>query len=82
MESIEASIWCFLQKDTYSEVVLTAINLGHDTDTTAAIAGGLAGLYYGVEGIPDSWVNAIARLEDIIELGRKLESKYYRRAEK
>ncbi len=75
MESIEASIWCFLQKHTYQEVVITAINLGHDTDTTAAIAGGLAGLYYGLDGIPDIWISAIARLEDIILLGEKLEKR-------
>lgn len=76
MESIEASIWCFLQRDTYSEVVLTAINLGHDTDTTAAIAGGLAGLYYGATGIPEYWLVSIARLEDILELGEQLHTKY------
>lgn len=76
MESIESSIWCFLQKDTYSEVVLTAINLGHDTDTTAAIAGGLAGLYYGAGSMPEYWLASIARLEDIIELGNQLHAKY------
>ncbi|MFK7980163.1 MAG: ADP-ribosylglycohydrolase family protein [Saprospiraceae bacterium] len=76
MESIETSIWCFLQRDTYSEVVLTAINLGHDTDTTAAIAGGLAGLYYGATNIPDYWLAAIARFEDIMELGEELSTKY------
>ena len=76
MESIHSSIWCFLQKDTYSDVVLTAINLGHDTDTTAAIAGGLAGLYYGAVGIPEYWLASIARFEDILELGDKLNEKY------
>lgn len=76
MESIEASIWCFLQRDTYSAVVLTAINLGHDTDTTAAIVGGLAGLYYGAASMPEDWVTSIARFEDIVELGNKLNEKY------
>lgn len=76
MESIQASIWCFLQRDTYAEVVLTAINLGHDTDTTGAIAGGLAGLYYGQEGMPSEWISAIARKEDILDLGQRLGEKY------
>ena len=76
MESIEASIWCFLQRETYTDVVLTAINLGHDTDTTAAIAGGLAGLYYGSEGIPDYWLASLARMEDIIDLGNRLHQRY------
>lgn len=76
MHSIEASIWCFLQRDTYSEVVLTAVNLGHDTDTTAAIAGGLAGLYYGLAGVSESWLNLLARKEDIIALGERLNRKF------
>lgn len=76
MESIQASIWCFLQRDSYADVVLTAINLGHDTDTTGAIAGGLAGLYYGQEGIPSEWISAIARREDIVDLGQRLGEKY------
>gem|GEM_PF-120010 len=76
MESIETSIWCFLQRDTYREVVLTAINLGHDTDTTAAIAGGLAGFYYGAVSIPNDWLASIARLEDIMALGDQLGVKY------
>lgn len=76
MESIEASIWCFLQKEDYASVVFEAINLGHDTDTTAAIAGGLAGLFYGAENIPEYWIASLARMEDIIELGNQLNDKY------
>lgn len=76
MESIESSIWCFLQKDSYKEVVLSAINLGHDTDTTAAIAGGLAGLYYGVEEIPQHWLKELKRRDDIVALGQRLAEKY------
>ena len=75
MESIEASIWCFLQGDTYAAIVLSAVNLGHDTDTTAAIAGGLAGLYYGMEGMPEKWIQTIARRADIMDLGERLRDK-------
>ena len=45
IESIEAALWCMLNTSSYEECVLKAVNLGHDTDTTAAIAGGLAGEY-------------------------------------
>lgn len=76
MESLEASLWCFLKKENYSETVLEAINLGHDTDTTAAIVGGLAGLFYGAKNIPEDWITSIARMEDIIELGNQLNKKY------
>ncbi|WP_238698804.1 ADP-ribosylglycohydrolase family protein, partial [Flavobacterium circumlabens] len=41
LDSLQASLWCFLNSDSYNETVLKAVNLGEDTDTTAAIAGGL-----------------------------------------
>ncbi|MCS3530255.1 ADP-ribosylglycohydrolase family protein [Chryseobacterium sp. JUb7] len=68
LHSLEASLWCFLNSDSYSEAVLKAVNLGEDTDTTGAITGGIAGIYYGVEDIPEEWVSVLARKEDIEEL--------------
>jgi ADP-ribosyl-[dinitrogen reductase] hydrolase len=44
-----------LQEGDYASVVRAAIALGHDTDTTAAIAGGLAGIRFGEAGIPSRW---------------------------
>ena len=75
IEVLESSIWFFLNKDSYKDTILSIINLGHDTDTSAAIAGGLAGLYYGREGMPEEWVASIARLDDIVELANKLNEK-------
>lgn len=66
--SLEASLWCLLNNDSYKETALAAVNLGEDTDTTAAIAGGLAGIYYGYEDIPDHWLEQIARFDYIDEL--------------
>ncbi|BDD10811.1 hypothetical protein FUAX_32430 [Fulvitalea axinellae] len=76
IESLEASLWCLLKSETYEEVVLKSVNLGHDTDTTAAISGGLAGLYFGVDNIPVFWRASLARLEDIVALGEKISRKY------
>ena len=53
IEVLESSMWFFLNKESYKDTILSIINLGHDTDTSAVIAGGLAGLYYGREGIPE-----------------------------
>ena len=73
IDTLEAALWCFLNSSSYSEAVLKAVNLGEDADTTPAVTGGLAGIYYGVENIPEEWMNQIARIEDIIDLGRRLE---------
>ena len=73
IEVLESSIWFFLQTDNYRDSILGIINLGHDTDTSAAITGGLSGLYYGVDNIPTHWVNTIARKKDIINLCEDLD---------
>ncbi|MEN9948495.1 MAG: hypothetical protein RL106_1318 [Bacteroidota bacterium] len=71
MHTLEASIWCLLNSHSYSEVVLKAVNLGKDTDTTAAVTGGLAGLIYGFDAIPKEWVSQLARKKDIEELAER-----------
>lgn len=80
MHSLEASLWCFLKYGDYASAVLAAVNLGKDTDTTAAITGGLAGLYYGLDLVPEDWINTIARLEDIYQLADRLEKAYPRKS--
>lgn len=71
VDTLEAALWCFVNSSTYEDCVLTAVNLGDDTDTIAAIAGSLAGIYYGCggeTGIPDRWIQQIARREWIEQL--------------
>lgn len=67
IDSIEAALWCLLHTESYEACVLKAVNLGDDTDTTAAIAGGLAGIYYGYEKIPEKWKKEIIRRQWIEE---------------
>src|SRR5690606_19286825 len=74
--SLEAAIWCLLNTSSYKDCVLKAVNLGKDTDTVAAIAGGLAGLYYGYESIPEEWLNVIVKKDYVEDLCLKLSSKY------
>ncbi len=45
-----------------------AVNLGRDTDTVAAITGGLAGIYYGYEDISEEWIGDILYIEEVIRL--------------
>jgi len=70
----EASIWCLLTTSSYEEAVLKAVNLGNDTDTTAAVTGGLAGLVYGFESIPKKWVDQLEKRDDIEDLTDRLEN--------
>ncbi|WP_149206017.1 ADP-ribosylglycohydrolase family protein [Flavobacterium johnsoniae] len=76
LHSLEASFWCFLNSDSYGETVLKAVNLGEDTDTTGAIAGGLAGIYYGIENMPQKWIDNLVRSNDIKDLAKRLSNKY------
>lgn len=71
VDTLEAAIWCLMNTDNYKECVLTAVNLGEDTDTVAAIAGSLAGALYGYNSIPEDWRNTLKRTEYIEELCEK-----------
>ena len=71
LDTLESALWCLLHSNSYRECVLLAVNLGNDTDTTGAVAGGLAGIMYGTggdKGIPKEWINQIAKKEWIGEL--------------
>ena len=59
LDTERAALWCLANTSCYAECVLAAVNLGDDTDTTAAVAGGLAGVAYGMEGIPGEWLDAL-----------------------
>lgn len=58
-KSLEAALWCFINTESFEEGVLQAVNLGDDTDTTAAIYGQLAGAFYGYKAIPEKWRSAV-----------------------
>ncbi|TXF90560.1 crystallin J1 [Neolewinella aurantiaca] len=76
VQSLEAALWSIFNADNYRDTVLNAVNLGEDTDTTACIAGAPAALLYGVESIPANWLEALARREEIIDLGDRLNATY------
>ncbi|HJB49901.1 ADP-ribosylglycohydrolase family protein [Anaeromassilibacillus sp. D41t1_190614_C2] len=61
IHTLQAALWCLLKTPSYQDCMLTAIRLGEDTDTTAAVAGGLSGLWYGVQAIPNHWLEKLAK---------------------
>ena len=77
VHTLEASLWCLLTSSSFSECVLKAVNLGNDTDTTGAVAGGLAGLYWGEESIPREWLRELAREEMIRVMAVRLAAAIY-----
>ncbi|SFW78250.1 ADP-ribosylglycohydrolase family protein [Chitinophaga sancti] len=76
VRTLEAAIWLLIHTNSYAEAVLTAVNLGNDTDTTAAVTGGIAGLHYGWEEIPAEWLNILAGKERIENLITNLQVKF------
>lgn len=63
LDTLKASLWCILNTDNYKDAVLRAVNLGSDTDTTAAVTGGLAGIIYGYDAIPKEWIDKLKNKE-------------------
>ncbi len=73
LDTLWAAIWCVEKTTNYRYAVLKAIDLGDDSDTTASVAGGIAGLIYGIggeKGVPSNWIEQLACrnwLEDAAE---------------
>ena len=60
VNALEAALWAFWSDDnSFEKGALAAVNLGDDTDTTAAIYGQLAGAYYGYKTLPEKWVTHV-----------------------
>ena len=74
VHTLEAALWSLFNSSSYAECVLKAVNLGEDTDTTGAVAGGLAGIYFGFDSIPENWIKQIARIDDIFDLADRFEA--------
>jgi ADP-ribosyl-[dinitrogen reductase] hydrolase len=72
VRSLEAALWALDRSDSFREGCLLAVNLGGDTDTTAAVFGQLAGALYGEDAIPDEWRATLARRELVERLADAL----------
>lgn len=66
VHTLEAALWTFHNTESFGDGALLAVNLGDDTDTTAAVYGQLAGAYYGYDNIPSEWTDIIA-MKDVLE---------------
>lgn len=72
VKSLEAALWAFYNSETFEEGCLLAVNLGDDADTTGTVYGQVAGAYYGVQGIPQLWLDVLYERDEIGRLADKL----------
>jgi ADP-ribosyl-[dinitrogen reductase] hydrolase len=54
-----SAVWALRTTESYERAVAAAVDLGGDTDTVAAVTGGLAGAVYGLDAIPRRWREAL-----------------------
>lgn len=72
VDSLEAAVWALITTESFEEGLLKAVNLGDDADTAGAIAGGLAGLYYGYESVPEEWKKVVVRRDEIVRMCERM----------
>ncbi|WP_216430135.1 ADP-ribosylglycohydrolase family protein [Arcanobacterium phocae] len=68
VDTLAIVFYSLLNSRSYEETIQCAVSFGYDTDTYAAIAGAAAGIYYGVQEIPEAWLTALRKrdyLEDV-----------------
>lgn len=73
VDTLEASLWCLINNNSYEDSVITAINLGDDTDTIGAITGSMAGILYGYDEIPERFLNELQKKDDLINYAQIFE---------
>lgn len=73
VDSLEAAVWGLITTGSLEECLLKVVNLGDDSDTVGAIAGGLAGLFYGYDSAPKAWRQQIIKEAELIALCESME---------
>ena len=73
VDTLESAMWIFMNAQHYKEAIIASTNIGGDTDTIGAIVGSMAGIYYGFEDIPSSWLDKLQRKDYLMELVDRFE---------
>lgn len=73
VDTLVSAIWIFMNAQHYKEAIIASTNIGGDTDTIGAIVGSMAGIYYGFEDIPSSWLDKLQRKDYLMELVDRFE---------
>ncbi|MBQ8292505.1 MAG: ADP-ribosylglycohydrolase family protein [Bacilli bacterium] len=76
IHTLEAVLWVVLNTKKFKESIVSAINLGEDTDTVGAIVGSITGIKYGFDSMPTEWISKIQNLNYIYSLIEKWDQIY------
>jgi ADP-ribosylglycohydrolase len=71
-EALAIGLYAVLATHSYPEAVVLAANHGGDSDSTAAIAGSLAGITYGEGAIPSEWLEKLQLRSEIAQVAEDL----------
>ncbi len=72
LRTVHCALSCFLEARGFEETLVAAINQGGDADTIGAVAGGLAGAYWGVWAIPSRWIGDLADRPSVLQVAFEL----------
>ena len=69
---LETALWCWYKTRDFRSALVTAVNLGGDTSTIAAVTGAIAGVYYGLDGIPREWLVGVEDKNILSGMGKRI----------
>lgn len=72
LECLEAAAWCAIFSDGAEQAIIDAVNLGGESDTIGAVAGGVVGVHWGVDDLPERWLERLCERQRIEKLGKEL----------
>lgn len=72
VDTLVCALWCFINTSSFEDAVCEAVNPGGDADTIGAITGGMAGVYYGYNAIPDRWEEKILVRDKLISIVQRI----------
>jgi len=72
LDATHAAITCFMENNRFRDTLVSAVNLGGDADTVGAMAGSLAGAYYGLSSIPPRWMAGLRVLPGLMDTAMRL----------
>ena len=72
LNALRIAFWAVLTRPTFEEAVVSAVMIGDDTDTNAAVTGALAGAIHGYQAIPERWRSGVQQHDRMINLADQL----------